>query len=70
MIAIPCCPIVLVERRLSRLFYASLLLPSQAGISDQNGALRAALTNDAQPTATPFHEEGMAIWTALSLVRL
>jgi hypothetical protein len=64
MPAIPSSPMVVVDHRLSRLCQDSLLLTSQTVLFDHKGALRAALTNGAQPR-TPFsYQEGMAGWKA------
>ena len=64
MPAIPSCPMLVVERRLSRLSEGNLLLTSQAAFSDHKGALRAALTNSAQPQNLSSSQEGMAGWKA------
>jgi hypothetical protein len=64
MPAIPSGPILLVERRFSRLSESSLRLTSQDAFSDHKGALRAALTNGAQPQNPFFYQEGMADWKA------
>ena len=62
MPAIPSSPIVVVDHRLSRLCEARLLLTSQAAFFDHEGALRAALTNGAQPQNPFVYQEGMADW--------